>query len=70
MKVEKFSFSLMGLPTVVTLKEERFKKFLDNYFIQINFKDIDKTNEELRVAIRKYFDQILGYKPITTIHIL
>ncbi|NOT79427.1 MAG: ribonuclease J [Bacteriovoracaceae bacterium] len=70
MKVEKFNFSLMGLPTIVTLNEERFKKFLDNYFIQINFKDIEKTNEELRVAIRKYFDQILGYKPITTIHIL
>ncbi len=70
MKVEKFSFSLSGLPTLVTKNEEKFKRFLENYFIQINFKDEEKTNEELRVAIRKYFDQILGYKPITTIHIL
>ncbi|MBY0416367.1 MAG: ribonuclease J [Bdellovibrionales bacterium] len=69
-KVEKFSFQLLGLPTLVTSNEEKFKRFLDNYFIQINFKDEGKTNEELRIAVRKYFDQILGYKPVTTIHIL
>ena len=69
-KVEKYTFHTMGLPTIVTLNEEKFKKFLDGYFIQINFKDEEKTNEELRVAIRRYFDQILGYKPMTTIHIL
>ncbi len=70
MKVEKFNFSLSGLPNLVTQNEEKFKRFLENYFIQINFKDEAKTNEELRVATRKYFDQILGYKPMTTIHIL
>lgn len=69
-KVEKYTFHTMGLPTLITLNEEKFKKFLDHYFIQINFKDEEKTNEELRVAIRRYFDQILGYKPMTTIHIL
>lgn len=69
-KVEKFSFNFLGLPTLVTSNEERFKRFLENYFIQINFKDEQKTNEELRVAVRKYFDNILGYKPTTTIHIL
>lgn len=69
-KVEKFSFNFLGLPNLVTSNEEKFKRFLENYFIQINFKDEEKTNEELRVAIRRYFDQILGYKPTTTIHIL
>lgn len=69
-KVEKYTFHTMGLPTLITLNEEKFKRFLDSYFIQINFKDEEKTNEELRVAIRRYFDQILGYKPMTTIHIL
>jgi ribonuclease J len=69
-KVEKYTFHTMGLPLLITQNEESFKKFLDSYFIQINFKDEERTNEELRVAIRRYFDQILGYKPITTIHIL
>ena len=69
-KVEKFSFNFMGLPTIINPTDEKFKRFLENYFIKINFKDEEKTNEELRIAIRKYFDQILGYKPITTIHIL
>ena len=69
-KVEKFTFNFMGLPTIINPGDEKFKRFLENYFIKINFKDEEKTNEELRVAVRKYFDQILGYKPITTIHIL
>jgi ribonuclease J len=69
-KVEKYSFNFLGLPNLVTQNEEKFKKFLDGYFIQINFKDVEKTKEELRVAVRRYFDQFLGYKPITTIHIL
>ncbi len=69
-KVEKFTFNFMGLPTIINPGDEKFKRFLENYFIKINFKDEEKTNEELRIAVRKYFDQILGYKPITTIHIL
>lgn len=69
-KVEKYSFNFLGLPNIVTQNDEKFKKFLDGYFIQISFKDIEKTKEELRVAVRRYFDQFLGYKPITTIHIL
>lgn len=68
--VEKISFTLQGLPTLVTKNDDKFRRFLENYFVQISFKDMDKTTEELRIAIRRYFDQILGYKPQTFIHIL
>lgn len=68
--VEKISFTLQGLPVLVTQNDGKFLRFLENYFIQINFKDIEKTTEELRIAIRRYFDQVLGYKPQTFIHIL
>ncbi|MFA6237280.1 MAG: ribonuclease J [Bacteriovorax sp.] len=68
--VEKISFTLQGLPTIITKNEDKFRRFLENYFVQISFKDLDKTTEELRIAIRKYFEQILGYKPQTFIHIL
>jgi ribonuclease J len=68
--VEKISFTFQGLPTLVTKSDDKFRRFLENYFVQISFKDMDKTTEELRIAIRKYFDQILGYKPQTFIHIL
>ncbi|MDD4976267.1 MAG: ribonuclease J [Bacteriovorax sp.] len=68
--VEKISFTLQGLPTLVTKSDDNFKRFLENYFVQISFKDMDKTTEELRIAVRRYFDQILGYKPQTFIHIL
>lgn len=69
-KVENFQYEYLGLPQFVNENDDRFKKFLNHYFITINFKDIEKTTEELRVSIRKYFDQALGYKPVTTIHIL
>jgi ribonuclease J len=69
-KVEKYSFSLMGLPLSVSGQEEKFKKFLENQFIHLNFKDEEQAKEELRVIIRRHLDQILGYKPITTIHLL
>lgn len=68
--VEKISFTLQGLPGAVTKNEDKFRRFLENYFVQISFKDMDKTTEELRIAIRRYFDAILGYKPQTFIHIL
>lgn len=68
--VEKISFTFQGLPTLVTKSDDKFKRFLENYFVQISFKDMDKTTEELRIAVRRYFDQILGYKPQTFIHIL
>ena len=68
--VEKISFTFQGLPNLVTKNDDKFRRFLENYFVQINFKDMDKATEELRIAIRKYFDQILGYKPQTFIHTL
>ena len=68
--VEKISYSLQGLPSIVTQSDGKFTRFLENYFIQINFKDMEKTTEQLRIAIRKYFEQTLGYKPQTFIHIL
>ncbi|MDO9184155.1 MAG: ribonuclease J, partial [Bacteriovorax sp.] len=68
--VEKITFTFQGLPLLVTKNDDKFRKFLENYFVQISFKDLDKTTEELRIAVRKYFDQILGYKPQTFIHVL
>jgi ribonuclease J len=68
--VEKISFTTQGLPALITKSDEKFTRFLNNYFVQSNFKDLDKTNEELRIAVRRYFEPILGYKPQTFIHIL
>lgn len=69
-KVESLTYDYLGLPDVVHENDEKFKKFLNHYFIKINFKDVEATTEDLRVAIRKYFDQMLGYKPMTTVHVL
>lgn len=68
--VEKITYTFQGLPTIVTTNDGKFTRFLENYFVHISFKDVEKTKEELRIAVRRYFDQILGYKPQTFIHIL
>jgi len=68
--VDKISFTFQGLPSLVTKNSDKFNRFLENYFVQISFKDPEKTAEELRIAVRKYFDQNLGYKPQTFIHLL
>lgn len=68
--VEKLSFTFQGLPLLVSQNEEKFRRFMENYFVQVKFKDMDRATEELRIAVRKYFDQILGYKPQTFIHVL
>lgn len=68
--VEKLTFTFQGLPLLVSQNEEKFRRFMENYFVQVKFKDMDRATEELRIAVRKYFDQILGYKPQTFIHVL
>lgn len=69
-RIENMTYDFMGLPQMVSDNKERFQKFLEGYCSQLNFKDMDKAKEELRVGIRRHFDQILGYKPMTTVHIL
>jgi len=69
-RIDKFSYDFLGLPEMVTKNPEKFQKFLDGFCSQLNFKDLEKAKEDLRVGIRRHFDQILGYKPTTTVHIL
>jgi len=69
-RIEKFSFDFLGLPTIICQNEDKFLKFLEGFCSQLNFKDLDKSKEELRIGIRRHLDQILGYKPTTTVHIL
>jgi ribonuclease J len=68
--VDSLSFTFQGLPLLVSQNGEKFRRFLENYLVQVKFKDMERATEELRIAVRKYFDQILGYKPQTFIHIL
>jgi len=63
-------YHLIGIPKYINDNEEHFKTFLVNEFSRANFKDKDKSAEELKNSIRRYFDTKLGYKPTTIVHII
>ena len=63
-------FSSLGLPNVFHQNTEHFNVFIENYLSINKLKDVTKFKEELRIAVRKYFDGIVGYKPTTQIHIV
>lgn len=69
-RIESIQFDFMGLPNMIQENKERFQKFLEGFCSQLNFKDTEKSKEELRVGIRRHLDQFLGYKPVTMVHIL
>lgn len=65
-----YSYHLLGIPKTIFENEEHFKTFLMGEFSRIGFKDRDKSAEEIKTAIRRYFDYKLGYKPTTIVHII
>jgi ribonuclease J len=69
-KIETHQHQFVGLPLFVIEQNEPFSKFISSQLSGFNFKDPEKSKEDLRVSIRRYFDNIIGYKPMTYIHLL
>jgi ribonuclease J len=69
-KIETHQHQFVGLPLFVTEQNDHFFKFISSQLSGFNFKDPERSKEDLRVAIRRYFDNIIGYKPMTYIHLL
>lgn len=69
-KIDRFEFSTLGLPAHFHQNEEQFKTFLTSFFDQNKINDAEKFKEEVRVAIRRYFDANIGYKPTTVVHLV
>jgi ribonuclease J len=60
----------LGLPNFFDSKGDHFKVFLESQLMKFNRKNPEAGAEELRVSLRRYFDNILGYKPTTVVHLL
>ena len=69
-KIETHQHQFIGLPHQVSEQNDHFLKFLQNEITNFSMKDPELSKENLRVAIRRYFDNIIGYKPMTYIHLL
>ena len=68
--IEHSEFHFLGLPKNFSNDHSHFDLFLANQFSLLDFKDLEKSKEELRICLRRYFDNQLGYKPTTVVHIL
>jgi ribonuclease J len=69
-KVSSYDFNFLGLPNFIHSNLDAWKVFIDNEIERANPKDPDHFKEELRISIRRYFDNKVGYKPTTVVHIL
>lgn len=64
------TLSTLGLPNYPDISNDNLKAFIINHLAHIGLKNPDETKEQLRIALRKYFNLHLGYKPVTTIHLI
>ena len=70
-KKRVIELSHKGLPSIVESYEESFLDILSDYFFnQLAGKSDDYSSEKLRIKIRQTYFNILGYKPIVSVHVL
>lgn len=68
-KPTSFKIETLGIPLSDDLKG-KMESMLENY-IRSDLKNVALGNEEeIRVFVRKNFNQFLGYKPVTLVHII
>lgn len=69
-KISNYNFTFLGIPSLITPDETHFKNFFSNELNRFDYKDPEKSKEELRIALRRYFDSKIGYKPTTIVHMI
>lgn len=61
-------YNFNGLPNIINEVKEEFNQVLRIELKSRRIKLLEETSEELRIFTRRYFNNILGYKPITIVH--
>lgn len=70
-KKRVLNLSHKGLPLHVNQFEETFLEILSDYFFgELKNKDDEFAGEKLRIKARQTYNNILGYKPIVSVHIV
>jgi ribonuclease J len=63
-----FKISLEGLPNIFNDELPELESFIASELSGRKIKLLDRTAEELRIAIRRYTNTKIGYKPVTIVH--
>ncbi len=64
----RFKVEYIGLPELISSHLSEFENLLNIELKSRKIKLLDRTADEMRIFTRKFFHQILGYKPITVVH--
>lgn len=67
----KFAITAKGLPLTATEKEDELLKIISDYTSNHLKKESDEElAENIRIISRRFFSPILGYRPITIVHVI
>lgn len=64
----QFAHTFNGLPDIFTKNTEDFEQLICDELQGRKIKLLEKTADEIRISVRRYAKNILGYKPITVVH--
>jgi ribonuclease J len=63
-----FNTTIQGLPKSFIEDDGEFEEFILNELTNRKVKLLEKTAEDLRIAIKRYAHLRIGYKPVTIVH--
>jgi ribonuclease J len=64
----KFTIDYLGLPKLIDAHTEDFNELLNIELKSRKIKLLERTADEIRIFTRRFFNEKLGYKPITIVH--
>lgn len=70
-KTQNIGITTRGLPSIIDQEIPKLKELIDyNAFVLNKKRDYDYTVEQVRIATRNFFPQLLGYKPIVLVQMV
>lgn len=70
-KDQKVMITTQGLPKIIDPQLPKLKEHVEYLaFDELKKRDYDYTTEQIRIKVRNFFKQTLGYKPITIVQLL
>lgn len=70
-KSKNIQISTKGLPNIVDNELLKLKDVVDySAFVEFKNRDHDYTTEQIRIKTRNFYNHLIGYKPITIVHMV
>ena len=60
----------LGVPQIIDQYKEKLENLVNNHFNKNKIRSFEKTEDNLKIEVRKMCNQFLGYKPQVLIHFI